>query len=111
MKYAKLNSVSSFAAGCLLGDGLVAGNEHLHDEPSGEVGEGAVAEDHHVAGGLAGAGFGHDGLVLVEGELVEEAELVAFLLCVGEEQAAAPIDGEGAETAEHGADAGDGGDG
>ena len=81
----------------LLCDGFVLWHQCLHEHPSDEVGYGAVAEDNHVA-----SGFARD---------TKELEGLALSFSVGEKEAAAPVDGEGAESAKHGADACDGCDG
>ncbi len=93
--FVQLSQIGLGRVGVLLRDGLVLGHKHLHECPGDEVGHGAVAEDYHVAGGFACH--------------TEELEGFALLLGMGEEETAAPVDGEGTETAEHGADAGDGG--
>lgn len=82
---------------CLFRDGLILRYEYLHECPGDEVGDSTVAEDNHVAGWFACH--------------TEELKGFSLLVGIGEEQTAAPVDGEGTKTAKHGADTCDGGDG
>ena len=82
---------------CLFRDGLILRYEYLHECPGDEVGDSAVAEDNHVAGWFACH--------------TEELKGFSLLVGIGEEQTAAPVDGEGTKTAKHSADTCDGGNG
>ena len=81
----------------LLCDWLVFRYKNLHECPSDEVGDSTIAKNYHVASRFT----------------CDTKELEGFTLCFGmsEKQTAAPVDGEGTETAKHGADTCDRGDG
>ena len=80
----------------LFSDRLILGYKSFHNSPANEVGNGAVAEDNHVASRFACG--------------TEELEVRALFICVCEEHTRTPVDSEGAKTAKHGTDACNSGD-
>lgn len=78
-------------------DGLVLWHEGRHDKPANEVGDCTVTEDDHVACRFACGS--------------EKLEGIAKTVSIGEEHTRTFVDGKGTESAKHGADASNGGNG